>query len=202
MSGFVFDGHGGSHVSVQLAHLFPNISSEMSQLSPEEIVELWKIINKSIEFGPKGGSTCSGFLCRDGKWSVCNCGDSRTYIIDSKAEKIVFKTQDHKPENEIQRISQAGGFVLKGRVNGYLAVSRSFGDKVVTGVIPDPDVTIVPVGDMAVSVTDGVTDVMSDDEILSCVLSSRHGDGANNIISRTKMKLPHDNISAVVAELF
>jgi len=42
----------------------------------------------------------------------------------------ILLSQDHKPnrEDEAQRIRDAGGFVINGRVMGELAVSRAFGD--------------------------------------------------------------------------
>lgn len=48
----------------------------------------------------------------------------------SRNNAEVFCTKDHKPylEKERDRIQKAGGFVLIQRVNGCLAVSRTFGD--------------------------------------------------------------------------
>ena len=41
------------------------------------------------------------------------------------------ETVKHKPmdDGERERVQQAGGFVIFGRVGGTLAVSRAFGDK-------------------------------------------------------------------------
>lgn len=59
---------------------------------------------------------------------VANVGDSRAVICrDGKAIRL---TIDHKPtlEEEKRRITEAGGFVGQGRVNGVLAISRALGD--------------------------------------------------------------------------
>lgn len=59
---------------------------------------------------------------------VANAGDSRAYIYSGK--KVVELSKDHKPDDELERkrIEGAGGFVLEGRVNGNLNLSRAIGD--------------------------------------------------------------------------
>ena len=60
---------------------------------------------------------------------VCaNAGDSRALL--SRSGMALPLSFDHKPNNdvEIARVEKAGGFVRAGRVDGDLAVSRSFGD--------------------------------------------------------------------------
>ncbi len=76
---------------------------------------------------------------------VANLGDSKTllwspnarsqrYVLPSAQittdKSVLLSTQDHTPKNEVEteRISRAGGSVFLNRVNGLLAVSRSFGD--------------------------------------------------------------------------
>lgn len=57
-----------------------------------------------------------------------NAGDARGVLC--RAGKAVRLTYDHKgsDKQEAKRITDAGGFVLSGRVNGVLAVTRSLGD--------------------------------------------------------------------------
>jgi protein phosphatase PTC2/3 len=51
-------------------------------------------------------------------------------MFDSKVGGAVALSEDHKPDNGIEaaRIRQAGHFVMGGRVDGNLAVSRGLGD--------------------------------------------------------------------------
>lgn len=67
----------------------------------------------------------------------CNLGDSRAIMFSnlSKTSNIlttdlIFKTKDQKPTDSLEnkRIKNSGGYVFNGRVNGVLAISRSFGD--------------------------------------------------------------------------
>jgi len=57
-----------------------------------------------------------------------NAGDARGVLC--RRGKAVRLTYDHKGSDrqEAKRITDAGGFVLSGRVNGVLAVTRSLGD--------------------------------------------------------------------------
>lgn len=57
-----------------------------------------------------------------------NAGDARGVLC--RGGKSVRLTYDHKgsDKQEAKRITDAGGFVMSGRVNGVLAVTRSLGD--------------------------------------------------------------------------
>ena len=60
---------------------------------------------------------------------ICaNAGDCRSVL--SKKGKAKDLSTDHKPNtpSEKSRIERANGFVEDNRVNGNLALSRSFGD--------------------------------------------------------------------------
>mmetsp|Transcript_2554 Transcript_2554/g.4912 ORF Transcript_2554/g.4912 Transcript_2554/m.4912 type:complete len:560 (-) Transcript_2554:1774-3453(-) len=60
---------------------------------------------------------------------ICaNAGDSRAML--SRSGMALPLSFDHKPNNDVEvaRVEKAGGFVRAGRVDGDLAVSRSFGD--------------------------------------------------------------------------
>jgi serine/threonine protein phosphatase PrpC len=59
---------------------------------------------------------------------IANLGDSRAILFCSN--RVIFSTLDHKPtqSSELKRIEQAGGYILNGRVDGKLSLSRAFGD--------------------------------------------------------------------------
>ena len=74
------------------------------------------------------GSTCIAAFITPTHIIVANLGDSRAVLSSEK--RVRFATADHKPTDvkERNRIMQAGGYVLMGRVCGNLAVSRALGD--------------------------------------------------------------------------
>ncbi|CBZ56324.1 putative protein phosphatase 2C [Neospora caninum Liverpool] len=104
---------------------------------------------------------------------VINVGDSRAMLLGGN--DYYEMTKDHKPDDpeEKSRIERAGGFVTDetarsvARVNGLLAVSRSFGDFLLkepgsgdTPVISKPDIRyfFATYGDLLLLFCDGVTE--------------------------------------------
>jgi len=83
----------------------------------------------------RSGSTGVVVLVTPSHIICANAGDSRA--IMSKKNKVLPLSFDHKPTNdyELIRIEKDGGFVRDGRVDGDLAVARSFGD---FGYKPNP----------------------------------------------------------------
>ena len=72
-------------------------------------------------------------LVRDDRLVCANVGDSRALLI--RKGRGVELTADHRPvgtsskgRQEMQRVVNAGGWSVGGRVCGILAVSRAFGD--------------------------------------------------------------------------
>jgi protein phosphatase 1L len=118
---------------------------------------------------------------------------------------------DHKPnrEDERDRIESDGGVVAWAgtwRVSGVLAVSRSFGNRQMkTWVISRPDVaqrTLGPRHSALVIATDGVWDVVGNDE--AAALVSKHSSAeaaARALVIGAYERGSMDNISAVVVLL-
>lgn len=136
--------------------------------------------------GESSGSTCTTvfFVKTDKEIEVIcsNVGDSRI-VMRHRNGQVEPLSYDHKPTNkeEKQRITESGGFVEYGRVNGSLALSRAFGDygyKMNTNipqekqaVIALPDIkrikTTIPSENefqFVIAACDGVWDVMSNEQ--------------------------------------
>ncbi|KAI5056701.1 hypothetical protein GOP47_0028519 [Adiantum capillus-veneris] len=78
--------------------------------------------------GPTSGSTAVVALLQNDKIVVANAGDSRCVL--ARGGKALDLSTDHKPflEAEKDRITQAGGFIYAGRINGTLNLARAIGD--------------------------------------------------------------------------
>lgn len=59
---------------------------------------------------------------------MANVGDSKAYICEeSKVQELTYEHRGND-EDEIRRVEDAGGKMLVGRLEGFLAVTRSLGD--------------------------------------------------------------------------
>ncbi len=130
-----------------------------------------------------GGCCCCAVWLMNGCIYSGNLGDSR--FVLSYSGKAVAVTVDHKPSSptETARIVKAGGFVENDRVNGILGVARAFGDfnfkdntrlgpheQLVTAL---PEVRTVDIDDkidFLVIATDGVWDIMANQEVIDFVV--------------------------------
>lgn len=204
----VFDGHGGKDVSLYTAKVFvreltssaqfptgnypealsstflhiddllrtPNVKAELARTSSDSQDGDY-IINNS-------GCTAVVALLTQREIYVANSGDSRCVV--GKAGGAVQMSFDHKPNNPIesQRISQAGGYVVEGRVMGNLNLSRSLGDLTYKDnrdlppqaqmITAFPDVrkeTLTEDTDFVVIACDGIWDVMTCEQCVNFIYS-------------------------------
>ncbi len=192
----VFDGHGGSRVSkfardnlaAQLrARLADGVPPEQALSGAFQAVSLGILSNSKLDM--EGSTGVTVLLERDRLWTA-NLGDSRAVLCrDGDALDI---TEDHKPnsESEKARIEQLGGNVrwygylgpdrqpVHGmgayRINGNLAVSRAFGDRLETPFVSDqPEVTQFErdheTDRFIIIASDGLWDVMTSQEAVRFV---------------------------------
>lgn len=198
----VFDGHGGAEVARFCSKNFGNElkkTNEYKQGNYEAALKKTFLLMDEILVTPEGqkqlkaltdkdnsesnaGCTANVVLIKDKKIYIANAGDSRSLLY--KGGKITRLSEDHKPDNEIerQRISNAGGFIIDGRVNGNLNLSRAIGDleyKKNPKLKPEeqlisamPDVKVIPMEGEDTFILmgcDGVWEILSDEEICKIV---------------------------------
>jgi len=214
----VFDGHGGSTASKYSGQQLHEILHSLLQenvLNPEELTnqmptflkESFLRCNQGLK--PLGcqetGTTAVVAYCRGNQLWVANAGDSRAVLC--KNGTAVRVTTDHKPtlESERNRILQLKGYVIFGRVNGVLAVSRALGD-----FYFHPHVTCEPEvfgpfdvydGDyqFLILACDGLWDVVDDSKAIQIVLDSKTPEeGAQRLVTTALQSLSGDNISVIV----
>mmetsp|Transcript_15105 Transcript_15105/g.31288 ORF Transcript_15105/g.31288 Transcript_15105/m.31288 type:complete len:887 (-) Transcript_15105:2481-5141(-) len=171
------------------------------------------------------GTTCS-LLALDetsSELTVLNCGDSRSLVVSEKG-KVKFATLDHTPQSEEGRLAQGirdgldyslpryrlSRWSLK--VGDYeYAVGRSLEGIFATskGIVSDSDVSTMAVktGEILISATDGLWNVMDSNEVAIDLQKMRTEnnmsahDAARTICSMALQKGSSDNVSAVVVYL-
>jgi len=160
---------------------------------------------------------------------IANLGDSRAVLC--RGGQAVAVSEDHKPTriDEKKRIERAGGLVLqvrgawrvaastnpnsmsKSARREYqgLAMTRSLGDlyfkQPTTLSIAEPEIQVVPLSDkdlFLVLATDGVYDVLTNQEVVDLVL--RHWDNpeeaAKNVVRSAYKRGSEDNLTVLVIQ--
>ncbi|KAL0311894.1 UNVERIFIED_CONTAM: putative protein phosphatase 2C 72 [Sesamum radiatum] len=203
--GAVFDGHGknGHIVSKIVRNRLPSLllsqRNGIAKISPSAVSTKQSDRLESDQSGPS-----KNFL----KWKeacgedlvIANLGDSRA-VLGTRTEngiRAVQLTTDFKPgvPSEAERIRKCKGRVLALKEEPHiqrvwlpyddspgLAMSRAFGDFVLKnhGIIAIPDVSyhhVSPDDQFLVLASDGVWDVLSNDEVVSLVSEVRSEEAA------------------------
>ncbi|KAI8138430.1 phosphatase 2C-like domain-containing protein [Fennellomyces sp. T-0311] len=148
---------------------------------------------------------------------VGHVGDTRILLCDASSGQVVtLTTGDHHPgnPNEQDRLRKYAGFVTTDswgddRILGMLATSRAFGDAKLKryGVSSEPDVVRHTIGKdnpaaFLVLVTDGLTSVMSDQEIVDIVKKGTDPTmSAKKLVDIADQYGTEDNCTAMVVRL-
>ncbi len=159
------------------------------------------------------GATAVTCLIGDKKLYAANCGDARAVL--GRGGKAIRLTRDHKADDddEVKRIEDAGGFIMRNRVLGILAVARSLGDHGMKEfVIGKPFLSETDLEDcdeFVVVACDGLWDVISDQETVDLVREWTKGMTddekkekiADMLIQEALKRGSTDNISVIVGWL-
>lgn len=199
----IFDGHGGQEVALFCERRFgdelkknPNFARGAYDVALKETFfrmdELLLTIDGQNEMNSlkadgapmesTAGCTANVVLIVGSTVYIANAGDSRSILWTGN--KVIALSEDHKPEDPIEkkRIFTAGGYIMEGRINGNLNLSRAIGDfgfKSNPGLKPneqlisaEPDIVsreLTHEDQFIVMGCDGVWEILSGLEICSLV---------------------------------
>lgn len=156
----------------------------------------------------KDGSPCFDFVpSKNHKRMLytANVGDSK--IVVARGKEPYCLTYEHKAsdKNEVLRISQQGGLVLGGRVNGVLAVSRSLGDVgLKQWVIGNPFTTTYEITDAdeyIIIACDGLWDVCSESKAVAICRGKDAQKAADSLMKYAIENGTTDNVTVLVVKL-
>ena len=203
----VADGMGGAQAGELASNLAAAaLHDEGSRGGGEERVdELIQEANRRVyerqtqDSSAQGmGTTMTVALVEDGHVAIGHVGDSRAYLIrDRRLEQL---TEDHSLVAELVRSGKLSPEEAEGHPQRSV-ITRALGTD------PDVDVDTFTVeghnGDVFVLCSDGLTDMVADDEI-GAVLAERRvslEDAANELVRRANKAGGQDNITVVAFEL-
>lgn len=216
----VFDGHAGGRCSKAIAAtLADSIARDPAFHTkfPTAIKrgfhranDMWFKLTEKQRFNDGTTAVCT--ILRESTLYAANVGDSRAILLRDR--KAIQLTNDHKPMKleEQRRIASFGGSVVNcmgvPRVNGVLAVSRAFGNRLLKDVIrADPDVVeqdIVAGDDFVVLGSDGLYDVLSNQDICNMCYELQSSSAqviADHLVATALQRGSMDNVTAVVVDL-
>lgn len=176
----VFDGHSGENCSTYVADNIEKYIKDYLQLFNKEKLTDTGVVNAirlalvqlSRDYA-EGQDGTTAIVCTkiDNVLWVANIGDSRALLIEESTGYCLQLSDDHKPEDSYYRegIESLGGKVLRGRVEGRLAMARAIGDHDQPSVsaraeiakyVLDPSKSYI-----LVEVSDGITAAMTTNHI-------------------------------------
>jgi len=189
----VFDGHGGRHAAtfcmthlpinfaMHLRHLPDNIPLALERAFLQTDFD-WAVRQARLapEARDESGACAAIGVCFGEKLYVAHAGDVR--VVLSRNGQATPLTRDHTPRDaqEYARLRRLGVDVSdEFRVNGDLAVSRSFGDlsrescrKLYNGVICRPEVierNLEQMDEFLIVACDGIWDALKNDQAVRIV---------------------------------
>ncbi|EGA79589.1 Ptc1p [Saccharomyces cerevisiae VL3] len=226
----VFDGHAGIQASKWCGkHLHTiieqNILADETRDVRDVLNDSFLAIDEEINTKLVGNSGCTAAVCvlrwelpdsvsddsmdlaqHQRKLYTANVGDSR--IVLFRNGNSIRLTYDHKASDtlEMQRVEQAGGLIMKSRVNGMLAVTRSLGDKFFDSlVVGSPFTTSVEITSedkFLILACDGLWDVIDDQDACELIKDITEPNEAAKVLVRYALENgTTDNVTVMVVFL-
>ncbi len=150
---------------------------------------------KNMDYAGMGTTFVAAFI-KDGVLSVANVGDSRLYLIDDEITQV---TEDHSYVGIMMRAGeltkeQAEHHPDKNIITRAIGAARE--------VKPDFFEVDLEAGDRLLMCSDGLTNMVSDEEILDIFENHEIGDVADALIEEANENGGKDNITVLVIEPF
>ncbi len=170
---------------------------ELIKIFTEANRKIFRAARRNKEYANMG-TTCTTLIITNDFAYCAHVGDSRLYLI--RNDSIYRMTEDHTIRRELERKGFIAGDVSNSAVETSL-ITRTMGInksiKVDTWTYGLP----VKVNDKFLLCSDGLTDMLSDDEIKLIILNNSWETVCKKLIDKAKEKGGYDNISVIIAYL-
>ncbi|KAL6778749.1 putative protein phosphatase 2C 13 [Auxenochlorella protothecoides] len=214
----VFDGHGGPAASAYVCDNLPHnilnhdsFHSDLFKAVEEGFINTdQRYLKDDKHITNDDGTTALFSMVVGQRLITAHVGDSRAVMHDGR--QAVMLSRDHKPNrsDEKIRIEGSGGSVVWAgtwRVGGVLAVSRSFGNRLMKEfIIPHPEIREDILSEDAVTWvvlgSDGLWDVMSNEDAAKMARKSTSPEvAARKLATEAYLRGSEDNISVLVCRV-
>ncbi|MDO4538679.1 MAG: serine/threonine-protein phosphatase, partial [Coriobacteriales bacterium] len=156
-------------------------------------------LKRSYDVDRTAACTASG-LCLEpgGTLTLFNAGDSGVYRM--RGGLVVKLTRDHTLANRLRDNGAPPELVAEAQQTDAHVITRAFGMDDAPPDILDLKRSKYVAGDVFVVCTDGLSDVLGDEEMVS-VLSEHADKPAQSLVERALAKGTTDNVTAIVARV-
>ncbi len=173
----------------------PEVESKMTMALKQANSRIWNDAAANPDHRGMGTTSTAAFI-EDGEVTIAHVGDSRAYLIrDSQMRQV---TEDHSWVNEQVK----AGFITNEEARTHRLknlITRSLGHE--PSVKVDVLRLILMEGDRFVLCSDGLTNLVTDEEIADVLLSSVAPEALKKLVDLANERGGNDNITAVVIEV-
>jgi len=224
----VYDGHGGKEAAIFCSeNLHKELAQQINQnggsalfSNPDKVLGIMRATylatDDKLKTAVPSHHGCTSVTClisgsnstNDRQLFTANVGDARAVLCrDGKAIRL---TEEHKASETIEakRITDAGGFIIHGRVNGQIIITRSLGDHLMKEfIIGDPFLNYQKLNEKdtwLIVACDGLWDVVEDQQAVDFVLENKHlnpVEVSKKLLIKALQDGTTDNLSIVVVKL-
>ncbi len=199
-------GHAAGEIASRMAATIISLAYYASRQPPREALsESFETANRAIYQAARKqsrlhgmGTTCTALVIHEGAAYAAQVGDSRLYLI--RDEQIYLMSEDHSAVMEMVR---RGALTIEDARHhaDKNVILRALGTQPAVSVSTWQAAFPVRDQDCFVLCSDGLYDLLSDEEIRETVTSSEPQTACDQLIALARQRGGYDNITAVVIRL-
>jgi len=220
----VYDGHGGKEAALFAAdNLHKMLADEINKdksiyEDPDKFLAVLRktylATDDKLKTAVPTHHGCTSVTCivtgkgENRRLYSANVGDARAVL--ARNGTAIRLTEEHKASDEIEakRITDGGGFIIHGRVNGQIIITRSLGDHLMKEfIIGDPYMShekLTEKDNFLIVACDGLWDVVEDQQAVDFVLehaSLSASEISKKLLIKALLDGTTDNLSIMVIKL-
>jgi serine/threonine protein phosphatase PrpC len=144
------------------------------------------------------GTTCTAAVLRNGDLFYGHVGDSRLYLL--RDSQITRLTRDHTVIEQMVERGLLGAEEAKTHSQRHVLTAAMGVDDSMSVDFPHAPIALLP-GDILLLCTDGLYDLVSDEELFSAAREAAPGTACKQLIETAKERGGHDNITVQIVRV-